>query len=342
MGGSMSSEDKKVWATYARALRKNPLTLPWTEGEVAHRLLWADNADAISRLYAGTAALKGDFTRTGKRTKMGALDDGMNSLQRYYLNNFLDADRQEGIDLMVGYTNFTNVGHNMAAFHPEENHVLLKNKTGSSLDLTTIQEAARQAFFENILSSGNGSSAKDKEQRSNLKSTLSKINVSTPSSTTHRELDLRWLPGDLQCHLKSQAALAENDNGNTGSQENAISFEFSSGAALLDIDRRAASDQPWWNVEVEAQVLGSDQTESSGTKGNIKKKAKKGKSRDTTTANIMTTQPSISSTQMLGVLAIALRAPMALAGTVVGLLGLVYLPEVIDYHRRQSDFEGWG
>ena len=45
--------------------------------------------DAISRLYAGTPALKRDFTRTGKRTKLGALDDGMNSLQRYYLNNFL-------------------------------------------------------------------------------------------------------------------------------------------------------------------------------------------------------------------------------------------------------------
>lgn len=64
------------------AFRKNPLTLPWKTGEVAHRHLWADNADAISRLYAGTAALKGDFTRTGKRTKKGALDDGMNSLQR--------------------------------------------------------------------------------------------------------------------------------------------------------------------------------------------------------------------------------------------------------------------
>ena len=30
------------------------LSLPWAEGESAHRHLWADNADAISRLYAGT------------------------------------------------------------------------------------------------------------------------------------------------------------------------------------------------------------------------------------------------------------------------------------------------
>ena len=86
--------------------KQQPLTLPWTEGEAAHRYLWADNADAISRLYAGTPALKGDFTRTGKRTKKGALDDGMNSLQRYYLNNFIDADRQEGMDLLVGNSEF--------------------------------------------------------------------------------------------------------------------------------------------------------------------------------------------------------------------------------------------
>lgn len=30
--------------------------------------LWADNGDALSRQYSGTAALKRDFTRTGKRT----------------------------------------------------------------------------------------------------------------------------------------------------------------------------------------------------------------------------------------------------------------------------------
>jgi len=56
--------------------KQQPLELPWLEGEAAHRHLWANNADAISRLYAGTPALKGDFTRTGKRTKRGALDDG--------------------------------------------------------------------------------------------------------------------------------------------------------------------------------------------------------------------------------------------------------------------------
>jgi hypothetical protein len=50
--------------------------------------LWADSGDAISLLYAGTGALKADVTRTGKRQVLkGPLDDGINSLTRYYLNN---------------------------------------------------------------------------------------------------------------------------------------------------------------------------------------------------------------------------------------------------------------
>jgi hypothetical protein len=38
--------------------------------------IWADNADACSTQYAGTGALKTDYTRTGKRTKWGLLMDG--------------------------------------------------------------------------------------------------------------------------------------------------------------------------------------------------------------------------------------------------------------------------
>lgn len=63
---------------------------------------WADNADACSKQYAGTGALKTDFTRTGKRTKFGLLKDGMNSLIRYYMNNFVDGFRQDSTDLLLG------------------------------------------------------------------------------------------------------------------------------------------------------------------------------------------------------------------------------------------------
>ncbi|XP_011307629.1 phosphatidylinositide phosphatase SAC1 [Fopius arisanus] len=64
--------------------------------------VWADNADVVSTQYSGTGALKTDFTRTGKRTKVGALRDGINSLTRYYKNNFADGYRQDAIDLFLG------------------------------------------------------------------------------------------------------------------------------------------------------------------------------------------------------------------------------------------------
>ena len=43
---------------------------------------------------SGTGALKTDFTRTGKRTLRGILNDGWNSTLRFYINNFLDGPRQ--------------------------------------------------------------------------------------------------------------------------------------------------------------------------------------------------------------------------------------------------------
>jgi len=64
--------------------------------------LWADHADMISKQYSGTGALKTDFTRTGKRTRKGLLQDGVNSMIRYYKNNFADGFRQDSIDLLLG------------------------------------------------------------------------------------------------------------------------------------------------------------------------------------------------------------------------------------------------
>lgn len=63
---------------------------------------WADNADALSVQYAGTPALKTDFTRTGQRTSLGLVMDGLNSMTRYVTNNFFDQYRQDAIDLFLG------------------------------------------------------------------------------------------------------------------------------------------------------------------------------------------------------------------------------------------------
>ncbi|KAG9192475.1 hypothetical protein G6011_11209 [Alternaria panax] len=64
--------------------------------------LWADNGDAISRQYAGTAALKGDFTRTRKRQITGALTGFGLTLTRYYNNIVNDYFAQAVIDYLLG------------------------------------------------------------------------------------------------------------------------------------------------------------------------------------------------------------------------------------------------
>ncbi|KAK0310917.1 hypothetical protein LTR82_014520 [Friedmanniomyces endolithicus] len=64
--------------------------------------LWADNGDSISKQYAGTAALKGDFTRTRKRNWTGALSDFSLTLNRYYNNIFGDYFLQLNIDYLLG------------------------------------------------------------------------------------------------------------------------------------------------------------------------------------------------------------------------------------------------
>ncbi|XP_065814110.1 LOW QUALITY PROTEIN: phosphatidylinositol-3-phosphatase SAC1-B [Labrus bergylta] len=64
--------------------------------EKTYKTAWADNADACAKQYAGTGALKTDFTRTGKRTQWGLVMDGWNS------NNFSDGFRQDSIDLFLG------------------------------------------------------------------------------------------------------------------------------------------------------------------------------------------------------------------------------------------------
>ncbi|KAJ8078947.1 hypothetical protein PM082_013231 [Marasmius tenuissimus] len=73
-----------------------------TETDAIFNDVWANNGDAISRAYAGTSALKGDFTRTGRRDLSGLLNDGVNSLARMYTSTFSDWFSQAVIDFMLG------------------------------------------------------------------------------------------------------------------------------------------------------------------------------------------------------------------------------------------------
>ncbi|KAF9141456.1 inositol polyphosphate 5-phosphatase [Linnemannia schmuckeri] len=67
-----------------------------------HSQLWADNGDMLSKIYTGTGALKSDVTRSGKMSFASMLGDATKSINRFYINNFQDKDRQEVIDILLG------------------------------------------------------------------------------------------------------------------------------------------------------------------------------------------------------------------------------------------------
>ncbi|EXJ79081.1 hypothetical protein A1O3_08582 [Capronia epimyces CBS 606.96] len=67
-----------------------------------HSTLWADNGDALSKIYAGTGALKSSFTRHGKMSLSGAIADARKSATRLYVNHFEDKNRQNTVDLLLG------------------------------------------------------------------------------------------------------------------------------------------------------------------------------------------------------------------------------------------------
>ncbi|KAI1112349.1 SacI homology domain-containing protein [Nemania sp. NC0429] len=64
--------------------------------------LWADNGDAISKQYASTAAMKGDYTRTRKRNYRGMVNDLGLSLTRFYSGMVNDHFSQAAIDFFLG------------------------------------------------------------------------------------------------------------------------------------------------------------------------------------------------------------------------------------------------
>ncbi|KAL1959266.1 hypothetical protein VTO42DRAFT_2453 [Malbranchea cinnamomea] len=67
-----------------------------------HGTLWADNGDNLSKIYAGTGALKTSFNRHGKMSLAGTIADVRKSATRLYVNHFVDKDRQKTIDLLLG------------------------------------------------------------------------------------------------------------------------------------------------------------------------------------------------------------------------------------------------
>ncbi|KAK5163467.1 uncharacterized protein LTR77_010649 [Saxophila tyrrhenica] len=103
--------------------------------------LWADNGDACSMQYAGTAAMKGDFTRTRKRNWAGALSDFSITLTRYYNNMIGDYFLQTCIDFFLG-----NEGQGV--FEEFETEMVSKDY---SLDMRRVRESAIETCVKIVL-----------------------------------------------------------------------------------------------------------------------------------------------------------------------------------------------
>ncbi|GAA5963523.1 hypothetical protein JCM21900_004539 [Sporobolomyces salmonicolor] len=115
------------------------------ELDVAFNGLWADNGDAISREYAGTSALKGDFTRTGKRNWKGALNDASNSVARLMQSTVTDFFKQAALDYILGI--------NLLAFQ-EFSERLEASDPGEILRLAKIRQEAIETSARDVLPEG--------------------------------------------------------------------------------------------------------------------------------------------------------------------------------------------
>lgn len=305
--------DPKTTKTLQKQFQKSKqMSLPWPQSEISHRSLWADNADAISRLYAGTPALKRDFTRTGQRTKLGALDDGMNSLQRYYLNNFMDADRQEGMDLMVGYASFSNIGSTITS------RLLLENDDEEDNEGESIFET-RRSFLGGLF-----------QPQQQLSNDIEKDATKHEDEDEEEEdddikdaLDLRWVPGDLQEHLRSRLEGGKDSGKARDSKRGGLlpklKFGFSSTRALKAMDERSISDLPWWYLE-EENVEDNDAKVAKDDDATVDWLEKLGPHQR---------HPTLTPGMVLSVLVLGFRAPMAMAKGIFSLVGLLYLQDVL-------------
>ncbi|KAI6183254.1 SAC domain-containing protein [Aphelenchoides bicaudatus] len=100
----IAKESLKYQLRYLGIINETALDLDaFDEFSGVFRNLWADNGDECSLQYAGTGALKTDYTRFGKRTFNGVLNDGINALTRYFKNNFTDGHKLDAMHLFLGY-----------------------------------------------------------------------------------------------------------------------------------------------------------------------------------------------------------------------------------------------
>ncbi|KAJ1904591.1 hypothetical protein LPJ81_002405 [Coemansia sp. IMI 209127] len=108
--------------------------------------LWANNGDYISRQYAGTSAMKGDFTRTGKRNIGGVVSDASYSIARLWISTFRDYFSQSVLDFIVGNHNVEAVYRTLVDLHSHE--------PDHAIQLARARQAAIEASAAIVVSDG--------------------------------------------------------------------------------------------------------------------------------------------------------------------------------------------
>ncbi|KAK9236277.1 SacI homology domain-containing protein [Lipomyces kononenkoae] len=111
-------------------------TRPGNDLWIRHSVLWADNGDQLSKIYAGTGALKTSFTRSGKMSLAGAIADATKSVSRMYINNFVDKGRQNTMDVLLGRLE----GQSRVVLHDPINDYVLAELNKRKSEFTSSRE----------------------------------------------------------------------------------------------------------------------------------------------------------------------------------------------------------
>lgn len=70
--------------------------------------IWADVGDALSKQYSGAASTTSDLTRKGETNFVDDISSKINSVKRFFKNNFADIYKQNSIDIILGKQKDTN------------------------------------------------------------------------------------------------------------------------------------------------------------------------------------------------------------------------------------------
>jgi hypothetical protein len=228
-----------------------------------------------------------------------------------FLNNFLDADRQEGIDLLTRFQDFSNV-YDATGDDDDDDGTVTGDVSSKGM---TIQEAARQLLLGQL-------PRYSKDEDDDADHVRIKIGRDKRFSTSAAFLprrkspvDLLWLPGDLQTQMRDLASASSLQRETDGA--------YSAQSALEEMDRRAADPFPWWMMASDSSSDEDSDASSTGSTGNDDDPAAK-------FAPMLVEQDRIPSAEvavgnsgfLLAALVASARAPLATAVLVVTLTGL--------------------